>query len=86
MRQPTWNVFTTDARFSDVKFSSIYVGPDTEVQGSVPLILWPHGGPHSVSLDAYNRDVDFFNKLGYGVLLASFNRSKNTKNHVKVLL
>lgn len=27
-------------------FSAIYVGPKSGSEKEVPLILWPHGGPH----------------------------------------
>ena len=69
----------SDPKYKDVKFSSIYLPPSDKVPASnsspasiVPLIVWPHGGPHAISLTSYNKDVSFFNKLGYGVLLVIF--------------
>ncbi len=39
-----------DDKYSGVNFSALYVGPDPEGKDakSVPVVLWPHGGPHSV--------------------------------------
>lgn len=28
-------------------FGAIYIGPKTGDEKSVPLVVWPHGGPHS---------------------------------------
>lgn len=28
-------------------FNAIYIGPKTGDEKSVPLAVWPHGGPHS---------------------------------------
>jgi acylaminoacyl-peptidase len=41
----------------------------------VPLILWPHGGPHSLTSNSFYREVNFFNELGYGVLFVNFRGS-----------
>ena len=40
-------VLSLDPKFAHVNFSALYVGPKSGVAKSVPLILWPHGGPHS---------------------------------------
>ena len=73
--------FFLDPKYQNVKFSSIYIRPSLPnkdepfqafEQASVPLIVWPHGGPHAISLTSYNKDVSFFNKLGFGVLLVIF--------------
>ncbi len=60
----------SDQKFVNVNFSSIYIRPTKDVgPGSIPLIVWPHGGPHSISLNSQNRDAEFFVKLGFAVLL-----------------
>lgn len=33
--------------FISEDFNAIYVGPKDGAGKSVPLIVWPHGGPHS---------------------------------------
>ena len=40
-----------------------------------PLIVWPHGGPHSVICNSYNHYAQVFCKLGYIVLLVNYNGS-----------
>ncbi len=66
-------LFSSDPSFEDVKFSSVYIGPEVGESGSVPLIVWPHGGPHSVFLTSHDRDVEFFNNLGFAVLMVTTN-------------
>lgn len=62
--------------FKSVKFNSIYTGPAPDIaDGSVPLIVWPHGGPHALTPNTFYREVDFFNQLGYGVLFINFRGS-----------
>ena len=43
-----------DSSFDQVKFSSFYVGPKSD---SCPLIMWPHGGPHAVTLKDFKNDL-----------------------------
>lgn len=64
-----------DPTYADVKFNSIYIGPFEGELGTVPLIVWPHGGPHSVTLATFYRELTFFNALGYGVLLVNYRGS-----------
>jgi dipeptidyl aminopeptidase/acylaminoacyl peptidase len=64
-----------DPAFSGVRFGSVYTGPASGEKGSVPLILWPHGGPHSLTSNSFYREVNFFNELGYGVLFVNFRGS-----------
>ncbi len=59
--------------FSGIKFNSIYTGPNSG--SDVPLILWPHGGPHSLLPATFFREADFFNRLGFGVLFVNFRGS-----------
>ncbi|XP_002166996.3 acylamino-acid-releasing enzyme [Hydra vulgaris] len=40
-----------------------------------PLIVWPHGGPHSVICNNYNHYAQVFCQLGYIVLLVNYSGS-----------
>jgi len=64
-----------DPDYTSVRFNSIYIGPTTGDAGKIPLIVWPHGGPHSVTLATFNRELTFFNALGYGVLFVNYRGS-----------
>lgn len=33
--------------FFTESFNAIYIGPKNGDEKSVPLVVWPHGGPHS---------------------------------------
>ena len=61
--------------FAKVKFSSVFIGPEKGETGSVPLILLPHGGPHSMLPASYSREINFFNRMGFGVLYVNFRGS-----------
>ena len=57
-------------------FTAHYVGPSAGAgAGSVPLIVWPHGGPHSVLTTDFKTVVMFFCQLGYGVLFVNYRGS-----------
>lgn len=56
-------------------FNALYVGPHGKPDGSVPLIVYPHGGPHSMFTDEYSLNVRLMVTLGYGVLLVNFRGS-----------
>ncbi|KAK9512175.1 hypothetical protein O3M35_000652 [Rhynocoris fuscipes] len=57
-------------------FSAIYFGPpvDSDVK-DVPLIVWPHGGPHSAYSNAYSMLYNFFCQLGFAILLVNYRGS-----------
>ena len=64
-----------------MQFSSIFIGPMTLNNGSkVPLILWPHGGPHSVITTSFMPDVYYFLMLGYAVLFVNYRGSLGAGN------
>ena len=46
----------------------------------MPLILWPHGGPHSVITTSFMSDVYFFMMLGYSVLFVNYRGSLGAGN------
>ena len=68
--------------YEDVSFSSIYIGPSatSDPEKKVPLILWPHGGPHSVITTSFMPDVYYFLMLGYGVLFVNYRGSLGAGN------
>ena len=45
------------------------------VNGKHPIILWPHGGPHSVFTDIYSAYAAAFCKLGFAVILTNYRGS-----------
>ena len=54
------------------QFSSIYVGPEGS---EVPLIVWPHGGPHSAIPWAFLNDIYYFLDQGFACLLINYRGS-----------
>ena len=63
--------------YEHVTFSSIYIGPTKD---TVPLILWPHGGPHGVITTSFMPDVYYFLLLGYSVLCVNYRGSLGAGN------
>ncbi|XP_073982088.1 acylamino-acid-releasing enzyme-like isoform X3 [Rhodnius prolixus] len=57
-------------------YSAVYFGPplDSDVK-EVPLIVWPHGGPHSSSSNTYSLLYNFFAQLGFAILLVNYRGS-----------
>ena len=55
-----------------INFGSIYVGPKSK---SAPLIVFPHGGPHSVIPNAFSNDIVFFLQQGFACLLINYRGS-----------
>ncbi|CAL8125984.1 unnamed protein product [Orchesella dallaii] len=53
---------------------SIFHGPSTASvpPKSVPLICWPHGGPHSCFVDTFSSETILFLKLGFAVLRLNY--------------
>lgn len=69
------NSHTPESGSSEMHFSSIYVGPMSGEAASVPLIVWPHGGPHSVITTSFINDVYFFVSQGFACLLINYRGS-----------
>ncbi|XP_039753835.1 acylamino-acid-releasing enzyme-like isoform X1 [Pararge aegeria] len=64
----------TGARVST--FTAIYFGPD---EGKVyPLVVWPHGGPHSAFSNSYSLEAALFNMIGFACLLINYRGSTGT--------
>nr|XP_032521499.1 acylamino-acid-releasing enzyme-like isoform X3 [Danaus plexippus plexippus] len=60
------------------KFTAMYFGPDQ--QGIYPLVVWPHGGPHSAFSNTYSLEAAFFNLIGFATLLINYRGSAGTGN------
>lgn len=56
-------------------FNAIYIGPLGKPNGSVPLIVFPHGGPHSAFTDEYSLATRLMVTIGYGVLMVNYRGS-----------
>ena len=54
-------------------FTAHYIGPRSGTE--VPLIVWPHGGPHSIVTTDFKTVVMFFCQLGFGVLFVNYRGS-----------
>lgn len=68
-------------------FSAIYVGPKTGKESEFPLIVWPHGGPHSAFSNLLFLELSLFNSLGFAVLLINFRGSIGAgEDSIKFLL
>ncbi|KAM3964471.1 acylamino-acid-releasing enzyme isoform 2-T2 [Aphomia sociella] len=55
-------------------FSAIYFGPEGENK-KLPLIVWPHGGPHSNFVNAFSLEAALFNVLGFASLQINYRGS-----------
>ncbi|XP_056638015.1 acylamino-acid-releasing enzyme-like [Diorhabda sublineata] len=56
-------------------FNAIYIGPKSGNDKSVPLIVWPHGGPHSVfGTYLFLEEVMYLNH-GFAMLLINYRGS-----------
>ncbi|KOB73692.1 putative acylpeptide hydrolase, partial [Operophtera brumata] len=56
-------------------FSALYFLPDPQPSKAVPLIVWPHGGPHSSFVDAYSLEAAFFKMLGFACVQVNYRGS-----------
>ncbi|XP_047995614.1 acylamino-acid-releasing enzyme-like isoform X2 [Leguminivora glycinivorella] len=54
-------------------FSSLYLAPKSS--DKLPLIVWPHGGPHSGFVNAYSLEAALFNMLGFASLRINYRGS-----------
>ncbi|XP_054284993.1 acylamino-acid-releasing enzyme-like isoform X1 [Macrosteles quadrilineatus] len=60
-------------KFND--FNAIYYGPYEGEEKSVPLIVWPHGGPHAMFFECYSVFNQFFVSAGFATLQVNFRGS-----------
>ncbi|CAH0719624.1 unnamed protein product, partial [Brenthis ino] len=70
------NLKHEDCEDSVSSFTATYFGPDAG--GVYPLVVWPHGGPHSAFCNAYSLEAAFFNLIGFACLLVNYRGSAGT--------
>lgn len=58
-------------------YNAIYYGPPPPATSGkyIPLIVYPHGGPHSAIFNDFLFEFNFFVSIGYGVLAVNFRGS-----------
>ena len=56
----------------DLPFEAILVRGEADASKPAPLVLYPHGGPHSAYPDGFFPTVAFLCHLGFSVLLVNF--------------
>ncbi|XP_076339326.1 acylamino-acid-releasing enzyme-like isoform X2 [Tachypleus tridentatus] len=75
---------TENSEFLGIEYEAILVKPKKhgdEILHSVPLIVWPHGGPHSLIIPEYALYPIVFAKLGFASLLVNFRGSLGFGEH-----
>ena len=61
---------------SGAEYEATLVMPcDPERTASGPLVVVPHGGPHSCSVDQFSRGYHFFAQLGFSILSVNYRGS-----------
>nr|AEE63650.1 unknown [Dendroctonus ponderosae] len=61
-------------------FNAIYLGPSAGDDQKVPLIVWPHGGPHSAFANYFILEAALFLSLGYAIVLVNYRGSIGSGN------
>ncbi|CAD6208349.1 GSCOCG00003355001-RA-CDS [Cotesia congregata] len=56
-------------------FNYIYFGPKTGADKSCPLIVVPHGGPHSAFANIFSLEASLYTLLGIGILQVNYRGS-----------
>lgn len=57
-------------------YNAFYYGPpSSETNKMIPLIVYPHGGPHSAVFNDFSIEFNFFVSLGYGILAVNYRGS-----------
>lgn len=56
-------------------FTAIYLGPKTADNESVPLIVWPHGGPHSAFFNTFALEPAVLVSLGFAIVFVNYRGS-----------
>ncbi|XP_057327094.1 acylamino-acid-releasing enzyme-like isoform X1 [Microplitis mediator] len=65
--------YNNDERVRD--FNYIYFGPKTGADKSCPLIVVPHGGPHSAFANMFSLEASLLTLLGFGILQVNYRGS-----------
>ena len=53
-------------------FEAIFVSSNKKNDTCDPLIVVLHGGPHSVSLSSFSKNLAFLSSLGYNLLIVNY--------------
>ncbi|KAJ8978652.1 hypothetical protein NQ317_019088 [Molorchus minor] len=56
-------------------FNAIYLGPENGDKASVPFIIWPHGGPHSVISNYFILEAAMFLSFGFAIVFVNYRGS-----------
>ncbi|XP_075973190.1 acylamino-acid-releasing enzyme-like isoform X1 [Anticarsia gemmatalis] len=56
-------------------FNAIYFAPKADDGKKLPLIVWPHGGPHSNFVNGFSLEAALFNMLGFATLQINYRGS-----------
>uniref|UniRef100_A0ABM0MWV3 Acylamino-acid-releasing enzyme-like n=1 Tax=Saccoglossus kowalevskii TaxID=10224 RepID=A0ABM0MWV3_SACKO len=73
----TPKVDNTDPRFSGLDYEAILLKPANllDSKSSLPMIVWPHGGPHSALVAEFLLFPVALCRLGFAVLLVNYRGS-----------
>ncbi|KPJ08344.1 Acylamino-acid-releasing enzyme [Papilio machaon] len=63
-----------DTEESVKSFTALYFAP-SELDKKFPLIVWPHGGPHTAFVNAFSLEAALFNMLGFASLQINYRGS-----------
>ncbi|KAJ8978653.1 hypothetical protein NQ317_019089 [Molorchus minor] len=56
-------------------FNAIYLGPKSGDKASVPLIVWPHGGPHSAFANYFILEAALYLLFGFAIVFVNYRGS-----------
>lgn len=73
-------------KYPGIKYEAVLLSPESTNE-SVPLIVWPHGGPHSAFISGFDLYRVAFAKLGFVVCCVNYRGSVGYgENSIKSLL
>lgn len=61
---PNHDRFEVKKLFGKATVPSFYIGPKSNENKTVPLIVMPHGGPHAVTVDAFVDEMSLILRQG----------------------
>lgn len=56
-------------------FSAIYLGPKCGQAKQTPLVVWPHGGPHSAFANSFALEPSVLVSLGFAIVFVNYRGS-----------
>ncbi|KAK9930970.1 hypothetical protein M0R45_018270 [Rubus argutus] len=76
MKIPVRDVSDTLTKGARKSFEAIFVSSKTKRSDSfVPLIVFLHGGPHTVSLSSFSKSLAFLSTIGFNLLIVNYRGS-----------